>query len=376
MVAASAAAIARRRHAAPPILPNHHYDKAEMMTEAQVHKVRFEPVGIEMEVEEGETVLDAAFRQGVSLMHGCKEGQCGSCKSKLIDGDIELLKYSTFALPDYESETGHVLLCRTHAYSDVSFELLNYDEDLLSRSIAVKAFGGRVAKISALTSDIRLLEIEIEKPLKFWAGQYVDLTLGDGAITRAFSMANPPSENANLRFIIKKYPNGAFSSQLDGKLKVGDALIAKGPYGTCFRREGRPGPMLLIGGGSGMSPLWSILADHIASEEQRPVRFFYGARTRADLFYLEELAAIAAQLKDFKFVPALSHAEADDEWDGETGFVHEVVLRHLREEKLIGAIDAYTCGPTPMIDAVLPVLQMNGVEPDHIHFDKFTPAVR
>jgi len=97
-----------------------------------------------------------------------------------------MLKYSTFALPDYESETGHVLLCRAHAYSDVSFELLNYDEDLLSRSIAVKAFGGRVAKISALTSDIRLLEIEIEKPLKFWAGQYVDLTLQDGAITRAF----------------------------------------------------------------------------------------------------------------------------------------------------------------------------------------------
>src|SRR5216684_289832 len=376
MVAASAAPIARGRHAAPTILPNHEYDKAEMMTEAQVHKVRFEPVGIEMEVEEGETVLNAAFRQGISLMHGCKEGQCGSCKSKLIDGDIELLKYSTFALPDYESETGHVLLCRTHAYSDVSFELLNYDEDLLSRSIAVKAFGGRVAKISALTSDIRLLEIEIEKPLKFWAGQYVDLTLGDGAITRAFSMANAPSESTNLRFIIKKYPNGAFSSLLDGQLGVGDALTAKGPYGTCFRREERPGPMLLIGGGSGMSPLWSILADHIASKEQRPVRFFYGARTRADLFYLEELAAIAAQLRDFKFVPALSHAEADDEWDGETGFVHEVVLRHLREEKLTGAIDAYACGPTPMIDAVLPVLQMNGVEPDHIYFDKFTPAVR
>src|SRR3979490_3480101 len=108
-------------------------------------------------------------------MHGCKEGQCGSCKSKLIDGDIELLKYSTFALPDYESETNHVLLCRTHAYSDVIFELLNYDEDLLSRSIAVKAFAGRIAAITALTSDIRLLEIEIEKPLKFCSCQYVVL---------------------------------------------------------------------------------------------------------------------------------------------------------------------------------------------------------
>jgi propane monooxygenase reductase component len=346
------------------------------MTDAQIHKVRFEPVGIEMEVEEGETVLDAAFRQGISLMHGCKEGQCGSCKSKLIDGDIELLKYSTFALPDYESETSHVLLCRTHAYSDVSFELLNYDEDLLSRSIAVKSFPGRITKISSLTSDIRLLEIKIERPLKFWAGQYVDLTLGDGGITRAFSMANAPGEGTNLGFIIKKYPNGAFSSQLDGKLSAGDAVLAKGPYGTCFRREERPGPMLLIGGGSGMSPLWSILADHIASAEQRPVRFFYGARTRADLFYLDELAAITARLKDFKFIPALSHAEADDRWDGETGFVHEVVQRHLRDEKLAGEIDAYACGPTPMIDAMLPILQMNGVEPDHIYFDKFTPAVR
>ncbi len=346
------------------------------MSDAQVHKVRFEPVGIEMEVEEGETVLNAAFRQGISLMHGCKEGQCGSCKSKLVDGDIELLKYSTFALPDYESETGHVLLCRTHAYSDVSFELLNYDEDLLSRSIAVKAFPGRVTAITALTSDIRLLEIEIEKPMKFWAGAVRRPDSRDGGVTRAFSMANAPSDGGNLRFIIKKYPNGAFSSQLDGGIAKGDGVMAKGPYGTCFRREARPGPMLLIGGGSGMSPLWSILADHIESGEQRPVRFFYGARTRADLFISRRIVRNRSQLKDFKFIPALSHAADGDAWDGEAGFVHEALLRHLREEKLTGPIDAYACGPTPMIDAVLPILQGNGVEPDHIYFDKFTPAVR
>ena len=337
------------------------------MSGVQVHNVRFDPVGIEMEVEEGETVLDAAFRQGISLMHGCKEGQCGSCKAKLVDGDIELLKYSTFALPDYESETGHVLLCRTHVFTDVSFELLNFDEELLSRSIAVKSFNGRVTKISALTHDIRMLEIEIDQPLKFWAGQYVDLTLQGRSITRAFSMSNAPGEDRKLSFIIKKYPNGAFSSLLDGELKAGDAVVAKGPYGSCFRRETRPGPMLLIGGGSGMSPLWSILSDHLASGEQRPIRFFYGARTRADLFYLDALAAIAARLPDFQFIPALSHAGGEDNWSGETGFVHEVVQRHLKAEKLSGSIDAYGCGPTPMIDALLPVLQMNGVEPEHIY---------
>jgi propane monooxygenase reductase subunit len=343
----------------------------------QTWRVRFEPVGVEMDVAEGETVLDAAFRQGISVMHGCKEGQCSSCKSKLVEGDIELLKYSTFALPDYERETDHILLCRTLAYSDLVVELLNFDEDLLRRSIAVKSFDARVRAVSELTHDIRLLEIELDGPLRFWAGQYVDLTLPAAGITRAFSMANPPGGEANrLQFIIKKYPQGAFSALLDGGLRPGDRLVAKGPYGTCFRREARPGPLLLIGGGSGMSPLWSILQDHLASGEQRPVRLFYGARARRDLFLLDKFADLAHKINDFQFIPALSHAEPEDDWTGETGFVHEVLARRLRAEALTGEIDAYSCGPPPMIDAILPVLQMAGVEPERIYFDKFTPATR
>jgi propane monooxygenase reductase subunit len=346
------------------------------MTVITTYKVRFEPVGIEMDVEEGETILDAAFRQGISVMHGCKEGQCSSCKSLLLDGDVEMLKYSTFALPDFERESGHILLCKSHAYSDVAIELLNYDEDLMRRSIPVKSFDAVLTHIEHLTHDIRRLDIEVDKPLKFWAGQYVDITLPDGQVTRSFSMSTPPSMGEKLSFIIKKYPEGAFSSALDGVLKPGDRLTAKGPYGTCFRREGRTGPMLLIGGGSGMSPLRSILMDHIDSGEQRPIRFFYGARTQADLFNLEEFARAAARLPDFKFIPALSMADGDESWNGERGFVHEVLARHLRDEQLGGEIDAYSCGPPPMIDAILPVLQMSGVEPEHIYFDKFTPAVR
>src|ERR1700678_2109563 len=361
---------------APTISPNHEYDKAETMTEAKLHKVRFEPVGIEMDVEEGETVLNAAFRQGIALMHGCKEGQCASCKSRLVSGDIELMKYSTFALPDYERETEHILLCRTLAYSDIEVELLNFDEDLLSRAIPVKEYGARLTKITPLTQDIRLLEFVLDKPLKFWAGQYVDLTIVEAGVTRAFSMANAPAEGTHLSFIIKKYPAGAFSAQLDGDLQPGARLKAKGPYGTCFRREARAGPMLLIGGGSDTSPLWSTHSDHVHPSEQRPIRFFYGARTQADLFMLDEIAAVARSLSDFKFIPALSDAAAEDDWSGEVGFVHEVVQRHLRAEALSGVIDAYACGPPPMIDAVLPVLQMNNIDLDHIHFDRFTPAVR
>ncbi|NKJ45597.1 CDP-6-deoxy-delta-3,4-glucoseen reductase [Burkholderia sp. SG-MS1] len=344
--------------------------------EPVLHTVRFEPVGVDMSVAEGETVLDAAFRQGIAVMHGCKEGQCSSCKSLLLEGDVEMKKYSTFALPDYERESGHILLCRTLAYSDLTVELLNYDEDLMRRSIPVSEYDATLTAITHLTHDIRLLEVQLSRPLRFWAGQYVDLTIPAAGITRSFSMANAPDGERRLQFIIKKYPNGAFSSQLDEGLKPGDRLVAKGPYGTCFRREDEPGPLVLVGGGSGMSPLWSILNDHVRSGERRPVRFFYGARTRRDLFYLDKFAEFADRLPDFRFIPALSHAQPEDAWTGETGFIHDVVSRVLRDESLVGDIDAYACGPTAMIDAVIPALQMAGVEPERLFFDKFTQAVR
>jgi len=350
------------------------------MAEKEVYTVRIEPVGIEMDVIEDETVLDAAFRQGIALMHGCKEGQCGSCKAVLVEGDayddIELLKFSTFALPEMERENNHILLCRTQVFNDVSIELLNYDEDLLSRSIPVTHFKATISAIEELTHDISRIDIAIDKPLKFWAGQYVDITIPGKGITRSFSMANTPEQSDKLAFIIKKYPDGAFSSLLDAGLAVGDSLDVKGPYGTCFRREERNGPMLLVGGGSGMSPLLSILHDQLQSGEQRKILFFYGARTRRDLFYLDELAAISDQYPDFEFIPALSESDPDDDWDGETGYIHEVVVSHMQQLRLEPDMDAYTCGPPPMIDAVLPVFQMNGVEPEHIYFDKFTPSTQ
>jgi propane monooxygenase reductase subunit len=341
----------------------------------KVHRVRFEPVGVEIDVIQGETVLDAAFRQGIALMHGCKHGQCSSCRSLLLNGDIELLKYSTFALPDYLKDADHILLCRTLAFSDIAVELLNYDEDVLRRSIPVQEFSAELVQVTSLTHDIRLLDIELDRPLRFLAGQYVDLTIPGTGITRSFSMANTPRQQMRLNFIIKRYPQGLFSGLLDGSLQVGQRLTAKGPYGTCFRREERNGPMLLIGGGSGMSPLWSILGDQVESGEERPIRFFYGARTRRDLFYLEEFTALTAQLPDFRFVPALSHVEPEDLWTAETGFIHDVVARTLQVEALDGEMDAYSCGPPAMIDAMLPILQMSGLQPERIYFDKFTPAV-
>ncbi len=344
------------------------------MSDKKIYSVRFEPVGIEMEVEEGEWVLDAAFRQGIAVPHGCREGQCSSCKCLLVEGEAEVEDYSTFALPDYERDSGHILLCRSYAYSDLTVELLNYDEELLRHAIAVKKFEGVLSAVTSLTHDTRLLEVQLEKPMKFWAGQFVEIAVPSAGVTRSYSMASTQSTPSTLQFIIRKYPDGAFSSLVDTTLQPGTALTLNGPFGSCFRREGHTGPMVLVGGGSGMSPLWSILQDHIHSGEQRSVRFFYGARTRKDLFFLDEFASVAEKLTDFEFIPVLSQATAEDDWDGETGFVHEVVERVLKAQQLTGEVDAYTCGPPPMVDAVLPVLKRLGVALDHTHVDKFTPA--
>jgi propane monooxygenase reductase component len=342
---------------------------------SEAYTVRLQPVGVEFEVEENETVLNAAFRQGISLPHGCKEGQCSACKCILLDGEVELRKYSTFALNEMERGQNYILLCQTLAYSNIDIELLNYDEEVLSKSIPVKNFDGQIVNVEHLTHDIRRLEVELDQPLKFWAGQYVDITLSEPeTITRSFSMANTPSEGQKLAFIIKKYPNGRFSSQLDGELRSGTRVGVKGPYGTCFRRENRNGSVILVGGGSGMSPLWSILNDQLASGEQRDIYFFYGARTREDLFYLDRFADIKAHNPRFTFVPVLSHADADSGWRGERGLVHEAVGVHLRNLGLGEDADVYACGPSPMIDALNPVLQMLDIDVERMFFDRFTPA--
>jgi propane monooxygenase reductase subunit len=132
--------------------------------------------------------------------------------------------------------------------------------------------------------------------------------------------------------------------------------------------------MILVGAGSGMSPVWSILNDHLNSGEQRPVYFFYGARTQQDLFYLDRIAALVGKHPDLNFIPVLSHVNGDASWDGERGFVHERVDAKLKELAVDGQGDVYACGPPPMIDALQPVLFMNGFENERIFFDRFTTS--
>jgi propane monooxygenase reductase subunit len=339
------------------------------------HKVRFQPVGIEIEVNEDETVLNAAFRQGVSLTHGCREGQCSACKSFLLDGDIEMEKYSTFALPEYESEEGYVLLCRSHAYSDLEVELINYDEDILRLGIPIVTLQTIVEEIEPLTHDIKRLVLRFAEPgqrMLFTAGQYADIRIPGSEEHRAYSMANTPRTNDHLEFIIKVFPGGRFSSLLEGGISVGQELVVKGPYGVFMLREKSNSDIICIGGGSGMAPLWSVLNSMAERGIERKATYYYGARTRKDLFYLDRLQQLEERLPGFRFVPALSMATGEDEWEGETGLITEVLDRNLEAGQK--QMQAYLCGPPPMIDAAIPVLVSKGIGEDRIFFDKFTPT--
>src|SRR3954466_13646522 len=283
------------------------------------HIARFEPVGIELEVDEDETILNAAFRQGVMLMHGCKEGQCAACKSFLLDGEVDLDRYSTFALPDFEEEEGYTLLCRAHALSDVEIELINYDEEVLRSGVPIFEATAEVEDVETLTQDIRRLVLRLRDPegITFHAGQYMDIAIpGADGEHRSFSMANTPGEPDRLEFMIKLYEGGHFSGLLANGhgIKVGDQLTCTGPYGVFTLRDSSPRRLVFIAGGAGMAPIVSLLRSMVEKGTTRPATFYYGARTEDDLFALEELERLGARLPDMTFVPALSEAGAQTGW--------------------------------------------------------------
>ena len=335
--------------------------------------VRLEPVGIEMEADEDETVLNAAFRQGLMLMHGCKEGQCSACKSFLLDGEVDLDRYSTFALPDFEEAEGWTLLCRAHAQSDLEIELINFDEEILHSGVELQTARTRVEAVDELTHDIRRLRLSLVEPerLTFHAGQYVDIKVPGADEHRSFSMANTPATGGELEFMIKLYPDGHFSGLLEnGGVEVGDELEVTGPYGVFTLRSSSPRRLLFIGGGAGMAPILCLLRSLAEQRSERPAVYYYGARRPEDLFHLDELKALDDELPDFRFVPALSEDGAHaNGWDGETGLITDVVDR-LEED--VTEVDAYVCGPPPMVDAAIALLERKGVPESRIHYDKFT----
>lgn len=340
---------------------------------ADTHRINFAPVDIEMEVTEDESILDAAFRQGIHLMHGCREGRCSACKSYMLDGDVQMDDYSTFACNEAEEAEGYVLLCRSYAYSDCEIELLNFDEDELLGGAPIQDVRTRISAIEPVTKDIVSLRLDVVEPetFEFKPGQYVDLSVPGTDEKRSFSIATTQATPDKLEFLIKKYPNGLFAGLLEEGLSPGDEVMVNGPYGSCTLRNGHVLPIICIGGGAGMAPLLSLLRHVSETGLNRPVRFYYGARTPADLFYLDEIAALGEKIADFRFLACLSEsaAGAPDGVEVAQGNVTDIANEH---ESDLARTEVYFCGPPPMVDAALALADQHSVPRDQIFYDKFT----
>lgn len=341
-------------------------------------RVVLEPIGEEIDCDEDETVLDAAFRQGLNLVYGCKEGQCSACKCYLLEGEVSLKKYSTFALSESEEAGGYTLLCRAMPDEDLVIELLHFDPDGYRMDHELRDGRAVVEVVEPLTHDITLLVLRVAEPADFvfTPGAYVDVHVpGHDAQRRSFSLANLPGE-ATLELIVKRYDGGLVAGMLkDGTIAAGVELGFTGPYGA-FRLRDTGRPVLMVAGGSGMAPQLGILRQMAAEGCDRPVRFYYGARTRADLFHLDVVEELGARLPDFAFTAVLSDATPECDWDGPTGFVHEAVGAAFLAGDLPADVDAYLCGPPPLVDAAIDLLvDGRGIDPQQVHYDKFTTAV-
>ena len=327
-------------------------------------RIVFEPIGEEIECDEEEAVLDAAFRSGYNLVYGCREGQCSACKAYLLEGEVVLKPYSSFALSESEEANGYTLLCRAMPEEDLVVELLHFDPDNYKLEHEIRDGRGTVTAVEALTHDIRRLELEVTEPadFDFLPGQYVDVWIpGTDDARRSFSMANVPGDG-RIELIVKHYEGGRFSSMLDVAIKPGDELRFTGPYGA-FHLRHSDRPVLMVAGGSGMAPILSLLRSLASEGTDRRVRFYYGARSDQDLFYVDLIRELGEQLPDFEFVPVIG------------GFVHEPACACIEGGDMDDP-EIYMCGPPPMIDAMIELAtEVHGVdEGTRIFHDKFTTS--
>ncbi len=308
------------------------------------HQITVRPSGRQFAAESGESVLDAALRQGFTMPYGCKDGACGSCKGKVLAGSVDHGKAQ--ALTDEEKAAGLALFCCARPQSDLTLECKQLT---VATDIPVKTLPARVEQLERLAPDVIVMHLRLPaaERLQFLAGQYVDILLKDGR-RRSFSLANAPHDDAFLQLHIRRVPGGVFTGQVFSSMKLRDILRLNGPHGSFYLREDSPKPMILLAGGTGFAPIKAIVEHAIAEQCQRPMFIYWGARTRADLYQNDLPAHWAAEIPNIRYVPVLSEPAAADSWSGRTGLVHQAVMADFPD---LSGHQVYACGAPPMIDA-------------------------
>jgi phenol hydroxylase P5 protein len=335
-------------------------------------QLTIEPLGATIDVDDGQTVLDAALRNGIYLPHACGHGLCGSCKVQVQCGEVDIGEANPFALMDFERDEGKALACCATLQADTTIEA-DIDEEPDARVIPVRDFAAEVARIEDLTPTIRAIWLRLDKPMDFQAGQYLQLEIPGLGASRAFSIANSPADAAAsgcLEINVRRVPGGLGTGYLHEQLGLGERLRLAGPYGRFFVRRSAQRPMLFMAGGSGLSSPRSMIRDLLQAGCEHDITLVYGQRNAAELYYDAEFRELAARHANFHYVPALS--ESGGEADAAQGFVHDVAKGHFGGD--FSGLSAYLCGPPLMIDACISTLMQGRLFEHDIYHEKFISA--
>lgn len=323
---------------------------------------------IRFDCAEGSTILDAARQAGYELPYSCRTGICGSCKGKILQGEIEAGSH-TEALSEEEKAAGYALFCQARPCSDV---------EVGARSItkldpnAHKLVNAKVYKVSRVSADVSVLQLRFPAGtrVKFKAGQYLQVLLADGA-RRSYSMANPPHQSDGALLHIRHVPDGRFSGYLESGIAAGDVITLEMPFGDFYLREDSDKPLVFVASGTGFAPVKSILEDMFKKgKPTRPITLYWGGRKAGDLYQSELPAKWAQQYPEFTFIPVLSE---EDNGRDRTGFVHQAVLDDFTS---LAGHEVYACGVPAMINAARhDFVSQRGLPADAFYADAFVVTV-
>ena len=338
------------------------------------YQVTLKTSGKQFTVNQDETVLEAALRQNINLPYGCKNGACGSCKGKVLEGQVTHGQHSESAMSRADETGGATLFCCAHPQSDL---LIEAREVQGAGDIAIRKVPCRVNAISRHGSDVAIFKLQLpaSERFQFLAGQYLEFLLKDGQ-RRAYSIANAPEQEGPLELHIRHLPGGLFTDFVfaakDPALKEKDILRFEGPLGSFFLREDSKKPIIFVAAGTGFAPIKSIIEQMQAKKIQRPISLYWGGRRPSDLYMNSLCETWAQDLPDFKYIPVISNALPEDTWDGRSGFVHEAVMT---DHPNLKDFQVYACGAPVMVNAARQDFSSQCHLPEEEFFaDSFTSA--
>jgi len=332
-------------------------------------KVRIEPSGHEFQVRAGETVLEAALREGINLPYSCRNGACATCKGRIVSGAVNYGDYEERALTDAEKAQGYALFCQAIPLGDLVIEAREIGA---AKDIVIKTMPARVARMERVAHDVMVLYLKLpqNERLQFLAGQYVDILLRDGR-RRGFSLANAPHDDEFLQLHIRHVPSGYFSSYVFNEMKEKALLRFEGPLGTFFLREDSDRPIILMAGGTGLAPMKGIIEHAFHAGITRPIHLYWGVRALRDLYMHELASSWATSHPNFRYTPVLSDAMPEDDWQGRRGYVHEAVAADFAD---LSNHEVYASGPPGMIEAAKPLFKARALLDERFIYDSFEYA--